>query len=198
MLRAMSKLASFTEAVTWLAERASLEHPTKMHDRATGDDGAPRLSEGFIRWLTRDEPSETPWAFETFTTTVQEDCPRPHPIRAKGEPRCELCDDALWWSKTRPMYVRPFAAALERLRHKRATTPDWPTPYEMVVRLIAARYDLEYAAFAIGHPILGEDHRKTLEAKFISVVRDLSDRYQSGPMPRSRRISDAQASAEAA
>lgn len=196
----MQKLASFTDAVSWLRDYQDADLPSKIHDRATGDDGAPRLSAGFMHWLTRDEadPERSPWAFQTALVTVQEDCPRPHPIRAKGEPRCELCDDALWWSKTRSLYVRPFMAALERLSHVPPTSKDWPAPKELVLRLIASRYNVDAAADAIGHPVLGADHRATLEAVFLNATRKLVDRYSTGPVPRVGRRSEQQNDAEAA
>lgn len=200
-------LSSLTAATSWLRENAVMELPLRLHDRSAGDDGAPHLSYPFWRWIVRDDPPdldsrgnlvhETPWAFEVAKRTVWEDCKRPHPIRAKGEPRCEMCDDALGWHKTRPVYVRPFAAALARLKHERATSPTWPSPYVLCLALLRADLDVVQAAWMVGHPPGSDDERATVEAQFLSACRKLYSRWASGPLPR-RGISEAQGDAEAA
>lgn len=182
--------ACWPDAASWITDHLDelISPPVRLHDHAIGDDGAPRLSAAFLAILTGSP-------FAEVTSSEVRSCPLDHPI---GAPPCLRCDDRLSYTVTRNLYRHPLAAALGRLRGAPATSPDWPTPYTMMVVLLREGLVLERAAKAIGHPILGPDHRKTIEAAFLLATRRLVGRWSSGPIEQTRRISDAQADAEAA
>lgn len=180
--------ACYPDAVAWLADHVDelQTPPVRLHDRAYGDDGAPRLSAAFLAFLTASP-------YDAYDVTETRTCPITHPYGVG----CHLCGGNLTFDVPRRLYRHPLAAALASLRHAPATSRDWPTPYAMVLTLLREGLDLDRAAASIEHPILGPDHRKTVEAAFLLAVRKLVGRWASGPLPRVR-LSDAQADAEAA
>lgn len=183
--------ACYPDAIDWLKDHLDglMQAPTRLHDRETGDDGAPRLSQQFMAVLAG-SPYATTWSRD------ERACPLSHPI---GAPTCSMCADQLTYTVQSEVYRHPLAAALATLKHAPATSHDWPTPYQLVLTLLREGFDLDRAATAIGHPILGPDHRKTVEAAFLLAVRKLVGRWASGPIPRAPRwieLSEAQQNAE--
>ena len=83
-----------------------------------------------------------------------------------------------------PAYAHPLSAALDKLRHEPATSKVWPTPFQLVVALMHAGFDVRRAAKLIGHPIKSPDQRATVEAAFLLALRKLHGRYATGPIPR--------------
>ena len=181
-------LNTWTDAAEWLRDHLDGLRlaPARMHDAALGESGAPRYSAVFWAILAGT-------AYDAVDTEETRTCPVSH---GYGDP-CVRCDGNMSYVVYRRMYRHPLAAALARLRHAPATSPDWPKPYAMVAALLHCGLDLDAAAQAIGHPILGPDHRKTVEAAFLLALRKLEGRWASGPLPR-RAPSEAQSAAEAA
>lgn len=182
--------ASWPSALSWLRDHLDglVTAPERLHDHAIGDDGAPRLSAAFLAVLVG-----SPYA--TVTTTEQRNCRLEHPFDA---PPCPRCDGQLTYSVDRDVYRHPLAAALATLRNAPATSHDWPRPYVMVVTLIREGLDLDRAAEAIDHPILGPDHRKTVEAAFLLAIRKLAGRWSSGPIPKTPKWTELSSSQQAA
>lgn len=181
-------LGTIHAATAWLEEHTDelRKPPTRLHDAALGESGAPRYSAAFWAILAGG-PYD---AYDVEETRTCSD----HPYGAA----CVRCSGNLSYNVPRRLYRNPLAAALARLRHERAASPTWPSPYAMCVVLLHCNLDLDAAAVAVGHPILSADHRITVEAKFLSAVRALYGRWASGPLPRPRGVSESQASAEAA
>src|SRR5689334_22420669 len=110
-----------------------------------------------------------------------------------------MCEGQLSWVSTREIYVHPLAAALERLSHVPANAPTNPTPFVLVVCLLDCGLDIDRAYERLwGKPISSADRRATVEAMFLLAVRKLQGRWSSGPLPKRKPISEAQAIAEAA
>ena len=167
--------ACWADGVAWLKDHLDglMQAPTRLHDKETGDDGAPRLSQAFMSVLVG-SPYATTWSRD------ERACQLPHPL---GAPTCSRCGDQLTYTVQAEVYRHPLAAALATLKHAPATSHDWPRPYVMVLALIRVGFNLDLAAANIGHPILGPDHRKTVEAAFLLAIRKLVGRWASGPIP---------------
>lgn len=180
-------LATITAATTWLEEHLDelRKPPTRLHDAALGESGAPRYSAAF-------------WAILAGGPYDAYDVEEPRTCTDHGYGAdCFRCGGNITYKVPRRIYRNPLAAALARLRHERATSPSWPTPYLLVIALLRANLDVLSAAWAIGHPIGSDDERATVEAAFLGAVRKLYGKWASGPLPR-RGISEAQGDAEAA
>lgn len=180
-------LPTLAAATTWLDEHVDelRKPPTRLHDHALGDGGAPRYSAAFWAILAGGP-------YDSYDVDEARSC-----IDHAYGVGCARCAGNLTYTVPRTLYRNPLAAALARLKHERATSPGWPTPYAMCVVLLRCDLSVDIAAGLIGHPIMSLDHRKTVEAAFLSAIRKLYGRWASGPMPR-RSVSDAQADAEAA
>lgn len=175
-------LATLNDGLTWLAEHVGElgEVPLRLHDRAIGDDGAPRLSAAFLAYLTQ-TPFATTWSTETRA------CDQQHPFGSV----CWKCGNQLTYSVTREMYRFPLAAALERLSNVRPAAPTHVSPFILTVKLIACDLDANRAARELDIAPISEDHRKVVEALFLSAIRQLHSRWSSGPIARRVTISDA-------
>ena len=180
-------LGTIDAARTWLADHLDelRKPPTRLHDAALGDGGAPRYSAAFWAILAGGP-------YDAYDVDEKRTCTN-HPYGVA----CNLCDGLVEYVVPRRLYRNPLAAALARLRHERATSPTWPTPYQLVLALLRADLDVTVAAWSIGKPIQSDDHRKVVEAAFLLAVRKLYGRWASGPLPR-RSPSEAQSAAEAA
>lgn len=189
MQRESRSPATYLEGIQWLRDHADelREAPTRLHDHAIGEGGGPRYAAAFWALLMG-----SPYA--TVSVDETRDCPIGHRY---SEP-CQLCDGNLSYVVARTLYRHPLAAALERLKHAPATSHDWPKPYELVVLLLRSDFHLPVAAAAIGHPILDDDHRKTVEAAFLLAIRKLAGRWSSGPIPRAPKWTELSESHQAA
>ena len=183
--------ACWPDAIAWLREHVDglMVAPVRLHDRDIGESGGPRLSAAFMAVLVGDP-------YVTMTSSEVRACPQPHPY---GAAPCFMCSNQLTYTVHRDVYRHPLAAALADLKRVPATSHDWPTPYRMVVTLLREGLDLDRAAAAIEHPILGPDHRRTVEAAFLLAVRKLVGKWASGPIARAPKWvdrSDSQRAAE--
>ena len=180
-------LATIDAARTWLADHTDelRKPPARLHDAALGESGAPRYSAAFWAILAGGP-------YDAYDVDEKRSCSD----HGWGED-CVRCGGNITYTVPRRLYRNPLAAALARLRHERSASPTWPTPYLMCLALLRCNLDVTTAAAFVGHPVLSEDHRKVVEAAFLSACRKLYSRWASGPMPR-RGISEAQGDAEAA
>ena len=179
-------LATITEAAAWLRDHADelREPPPRLHDAAIGESGAPRYSAAFWSLLVTG-----PYA--TRDITEKRNCSIAHGF---GDP-CERCGGAQTYDVERRFYKWPLHAALASLKKAPATSPQWPTPHQLVIAFMRSGYDLATAAEIIGRPIRSEDERKVVEAAFILACRKLVGRYASGPVLKAGR-SESQSIAE--
>lgn len=172
-------IADYAAASRWVAEHLDDETlPLRLHDRAIGEDGAPRLSARFLAWLTAG-PFDIESRIETRTCTH----PRLADVawRQKNLPEpdvwsCPSCAGSCVYDTTVSRYRRPMRAALERLRLHPGRWPERQmTPY-MVLRWWMTRgLDGPEAAWDSG---TGWD---TFEALVVMAVRKLAGRYQQSP-----------------
>lgn len=184
----MTGLPDLASAVEWCRDHWDEQRPvpTRLHVQATGDDGAPRMSGAFASFLVRSDPpekGETPTDL-TLTSTREE---VPCPLRLL--PDCARCGGIGYTVHDVVTYAWPMSAALYRLQRVPATSRGWPTPYVMIVQLASHGWHVPAAAAAIGQPVLGPDHYKTVEAAFLLAIRKLYGRYASAPMPAPARPS---------
>lgn len=181
-------LGTIEAATEWLALHLDelRKPPTRLHDAALGESGAPRYSAAFWAILAGGP-------YDAYDVEETRSC-TDHPYGAA----CFRCQGNLTYTVPRRLYRHPLSAALARLRHERATSPDWPSPFVMCVALLRCDLDVTQAAWAIGHPPGSRDEEATVQAAFLLALRKLYSRWASGPMPKARGISEAQGDAEAA
>ena len=179
---------TYAEAVSGLRLRAAelADFPLRLHERAAGDDGAPRLSPAFLRHLTGS-------IHASHEVRVEVVCP----IRHEQGRKCERCNDLGGWVATRDMYDRPLSRAIYRLAHAKSRLR--PHPLILVVALIDAAFDLDRAAAKVGIIIASADQRRNEEARFLAAIRALHSRYEEtvlGPRPGWTSLSESQQNAQ--
>lgn len=146
--------------------------PIRLHEHATGDDGAPRLSPAFMRYL-----DAKAWA--TYEIDERDTCYHPR-LTGRDDPfACPDCrgDGTKYVRRTR--YLWPMWAALSRLAHEPPDQGDVPPPVVIVLAVAAARWDWRRAAAR-----LGLHEREDAELLVLSALRKLEVRYRESPLPR--------------
>jgi hypothetical protein len=184
-------LPDLASAIEWARKHWGEQRPvpTRLHVHEVQPDdllGSPKLAPDFWRYLQGD-------ATATYTSRHEVPCP----LRELAD--CPRCGGAGYTIEERLHYEWPMTAALSKFAKVPATSKGWPTPYVMVVTLASNGWDVTRAAAAIGQPVLGPDHYKTIGAAFLLALRKLYNRYASAPLPERGWISgrsDAQRAAE--
>jgi hypothetical protein len=162
--------------------------PIRLHEHATGDDGAPRLSAPFLRYLTST-------AFTVIEADETDLCAHPRLV-THGDPfTCIDCGGDGVKTVRRARYAWPMWAALARLAHEHPERPGVPAPAVIVLAVAASRWDWRTAAVR-----LRIAHLPDAEAVVLRAFRQLRGRYQERPTPRVGWVSmsDAQRNAEEA
>lgn len=147
------------------------EAPIRLHDAAFGEDGAPRLSAPFLRYLTAH-------AFTVIEADETDVCAHPRLASREDPFACVDCGGMGVKTVRRARYAWPMWAALERLSHEPAERPGLPAPAVIVVAVAATRWDWRHAARRLG--IAGDDAEFVIARAFAK----LRGRYQERPMPR--------------
>lgn len=146
--------------------------------------GSPKFSPSFWAYLSGGSYA---WHWVDTTTTCRD-----------VTPDCFLCQGQGFYTFPRRAWNYPLGMALEKLAHDRAPVAvTWPAPAALIMLLAWSNWDVTAGAERAGHRILSPDHRLTVEAAFISAIRQLAALY-SPWAPDKRRIekSEAQISAE--
>lgn len=164
--------------------------PIRLHVHEVSPDdvlGSPKMSSGFWRHLQGDAHA---------VSSVREEVPCP----LRAEPDCARCGGLGYTIVERFSYRWPMTTALARLAKARPklASPIYPHPYRLVIALASNGWNVGRAAAAIGRPASSPDEYATLEAVFLSALRQLHGRYASAPLPSPSWVdkSDAQRSAE--
>jgi len=146
--------------------------PIRLHDAAFGDDGAPRLSAPFLRYLTAH-------AFTVIEADETDTCHHPR-LPARADPfTCIDCGGMGVKTVRRARYAWPMWAALERLRHEPPERPGVPAPAVIVLVVAASRWNWRHAARR-----LGIAHHDDAEAVVTRAFAKLRARYAERPTPR--------------
>jgi hypothetical protein len=163
--------ASYAEALEWVRPRwGDVQVPYRLHDRALGDDGAPRLNGVVLRYLDAQ-------ANDTDDVTVTANCYHwrlPPGDRLMG---CPDCAGMGTYDKHVTRYRYPMRAALARLDGERARAPLQPRPIAVVLTLARSFWRLELAADALGQAT------DTMEALAVMSLRLLYGKFAEAPVP---------------
>ena len=163
-------LASAIEEVRWRWD--DREAPIRLHDAAFGDDGAPRLSAPFLRYLTAH-------AFTVIEADETDTCNHPRLV-ARADPfACVDCGGMGVKTVRRARYAWPMWAALTRLANEPAERDDVPAPAVIVLTVAASRWNWRHAARR-----LGIAHHPDAEAVIFRAFGKLRGRYAERPTAR--------------
>lgn len=172
-----SDLPTLASALEWL--RGHIDElgdvPVRLHDHAVGDKdalGSPRFSGAFWHHLTGS-------AFSSHVARSEESCYHPRKV---DNAECEECFGTNVKTVQRDVYDRPLSAAMVSLSKLPAPSHGTPSPVQYILALLAANLDIDTAAKLVRIPIVSDDHRKTVDAMFLRAIRQLRDRYSSGPI----------------
>lgn len=180
--------ATLPEAIAYVRERWNdRDMPLRLHDHATGDDGAPRLAARFLRYLDAH-------AYSTVEADETVACYHPR-IRAADDPfTCPDCSGMGVKTQARTRYLWPMWAALARLAKVPPVLDYQPAPVLVVLTLAHCGWDWHIAAERLDLAW----HHDGGEAIILLSLRKLADRYAEGPIPRVGWVSksEAQRSAE--
>ena len=169
-------MTAYHDELAWLQEHwTPRELPLRLHERDFGDDGAPRLTTRFLRYLTA-RPSDSE------ETTEQRLCAH---LRNASQNRweCPDCAGTGVYETAVNRYRYPMWRALVKLAgYDRANPPRPGNPHmlHVVVALAAYRFDGRKAADALfrsterGRWELGEPY-------IVMAIRRLKARYEHSP-----------------
>ena len=163
-------LASSIDEVRWRWN--DREVPIRLHDAAFGEDGAPRLSAPFLRFLTAS-------AFTVIETDETDVCFHPRLVRLDDPFACIDCGGMGVKTTRRERYAWPMWAALSRLAHEPPDREGLPPPAIIVLAVASSRWDWHRAAVR-----LRIAHLPDAEHIVARAFAKLRGRYQERPVPR--------------
>ena len=186
----------------WFGGPAKAADDIAVYDPVTGERSdadlvggsrlaSPRMSWGFQRILDDIDDERPVHAKENITE--ERVCHLAHDFGAD----CPNCHGFGTYATTRTVYTRPLARALVKLSHAKSKVQ--PHPLVIIAGLLAEGFSIERTAMRYGVIIMSADQRKTEEARILSAIRALRNRYEEtvlGPAPKWTELSEAQQNAE--
>lgn len=154
--------ADLAESIVWLKETwTAREIPNRLHDRETGDDGAPRFSPAFARHLDA-QPHDV-----TLVTTTRT-CSHPRMARNASTWECPDCLGTSVFDSTVHAFRYPMWLALTKLNK------DAPRAHEIVLTFVINAFDVGDVLTLMG----------IREGRLLDAIRSLYSRYQLAPEGR--------------